>query len=156
MDKQGYKGVIDHWNGFGQLSGRWFFCTGNWVLLLVWVWLEDNQAKEWEKEGFYSQQVGRPRRIFPKVVFSPSSLQQNWGNFKLRIHAYLWRGLAKERSVENWGKSHQCLRAQRGLNSAMTQDCVLGHPLLLQQRWEFDPWFIVWNGTARPWPGSGC
>ena len=45
-----------------------------------------SQVKEQEKEGFITcSKEGEPWGSFPKQCFPG---QQNWGSFKLRVHAY--------------------------------------------------------------------
>ena len=82
---------------------------------LTWIWA--NSWRRWRtgKPGVLksmgSQRIRhnllteqhRTLGIFPKAV---PSQQQNWGGFKLRVHAYLWRGFRREEfTIELWPRS---------------------------------------------------
>ena len=80
----------------------------NWAHLLVGVRPNDTTKPEIKRrEDSLLFQLRRTPVIFPKAV---SLEQQNWGSFKLRVHAYSWRGLGKgefsialgPRSTELW------------------------------------------------------
>ena len=64
-------------------------------LPIDWYQAKRHTAKPQSREGriYYLQQVRRTLGIFPKAT---SPQQQNQGSFKLRAHAYSWRGLSRE------------------------------------------------------------
>ena len=69
---------------------KWFTSLPkNWVHLLVGIKPKDTiKPKTGRRKGSLLAQVRRTLRIFLKAG---SPQEQNWGNFKLRVHAYSWR-----------------------------------------------------------------
>ena len=58
----------------------------NWVHLSASIAKRHNQTKDQEKEGFTTcSKSGEHQGSFPKQCLPK---QQNWGSFKLRVHAY--------------------------------------------------------------------
>ena len=71
----------------------------NWVCLLVGVKLKDTTKPNIGRRMALPLAASKEKTgVFPKAV---SPQQQNWGSFKLRVHAYSWRGLSRgEFSIE--------------------------------------------------------
>ena len=95
--------VRHHWVTKHSKAYRWFksrpriwrnVTKKKWVCLLIGIKPKDTQPSHRWREGriYYLQQVRRTLGIFPKAI---SPQQQNWGSFKLRVHAYSWRGLSR-------------------------------------------------------------
>ena len=126
----------------------------SWVCLLVGVQQKTHPSQRCGEERIYLQQVRRTQGSFPKQCHSE---QQNWGTFKLRVHAYS-EGAWEENSARNLGKGSQSPSfswLKSGGSTSSFHPPLGGLRSCRTQRHVSDFYVYPWGGTRTlfyPWP----